>query len=133
MPLTLRAGAKGAVRARPARAPRSVHPSYRRLLQGAALLFLAGDLTREDVAVDVRVDGGEEQALEFVRLQRLHFPLDRAVDVETLVSFPAGGAVAAPERRSVVAVRLGPVSSPDQSALSVFMIRMTACCERFRP
>lgn len=27
------------------------------------LLYLAGDLLREDVAVDVRIDGGEDQAL----------------------------------------------------------------------
>uniref|UniRef100_UPI002F911C84 hypothetical protein n=1 Tax=Streptomyces longwoodensis TaxID=68231 RepID=UPI002F911C84 len=30
--------------------------------QGPALRFLAGDLPREDIAVDVRVDGGDEQA-----------------------------------------------------------------------
>ncbi|MFE6270498.1 hypothetical protein ACFVQ9_17150 [Streptomyces goshikiensis] len=31
-------------------------------------------MLREDIAVDIRVDGGEDQAPEFVRLQRLHFP-----------------------------------------------------------
>ncbi|MFD3697920.1 hypothetical protein ACFWUZ_17475 [Streptomyces sp. NPDC058646] len=36
--------------------------------------------------MDVRVDGGEDQALEFVRLQRLHFPLDRALDVEAVAA-----------------------------------------------
>lgn len=46
------------------------------------MLLLAGDLLREDVAVDVRVDGGEDQLLEFVRLQRFHLPLHRMLDVE---------------------------------------------------
>ncbi|MFE2386086.1 hypothetical protein [Streptomyces misionensis] len=40
--------------------------------KGAVLLFLAGDLPGEDVAVDVRGDGDEGQALEFGRIRRLH-------------------------------------------------------------
>lgn len=35
------------------------------------MLLLTGDLLREDVAVDARVDGSEDQALEIVRLQPL--------------------------------------------------------------
>lgn len=46
--------------------------------QGAALLFLAGDLPGEDAAVDVWGDDGEDQTLESGRLQRLHLPLRRA-------------------------------------------------------
>jgi hypothetical protein len=50
------------------------------------LLFLAGDLPGEDVAVDVRVDGGENQALKSGRLQRLHLPLHRAAGVEAVAA-----------------------------------------------
>lgn len=35
-------------------------------------------------AVDVRGDGGEEQSLEFGRLQRLHLPLHGVAQVETV-------------------------------------------------
>ncbi|MFG2772681.1 hypothetical protein [Streptomyces sp. NPDC048350] len=38
----------------------------------------AGNLLREHVALDVRGDGGENQVLEFGRLQRLHLPLHSA-------------------------------------------------------
>ncbi|GHA71083.1 hypothetical protein GCM10010372_82640 [Streptomyces tauricus] len=38
------------------------------------MLFLAGQLVGEDVAVDVRVDGGEDQALEFVGGEGFDFP-----------------------------------------------------------
>ncbi|WP_327257821.1 hypothetical protein [Streptomyces sp. NBC_01244] len=50
-------------------------PPSDELPKGAALLFLAGALPREDVAVDVRGDGGEDQVLEFVRLQGFDLPL----------------------------------------------------------
>ncbi|MFF0000974.1 hypothetical protein [Streptomyces avermitilis] len=50
------------------------------------MLFLTGDLPGEDVAVDVRVDGGEDQALEFSRLQRLHLPLHGAAGVEAVAA-----------------------------------------------
>ncbi|MEU9064034.1 hypothetical protein AB0D13_35600 [Streptomyces sp. NPDC048430] len=60
-------------------------PSVEEIGQRAALLFLAGDLIREDAAVDVRVDGGEDQA-EFVRLERFDFPLHGVFDVETVAA-----------------------------------------------
>ncbi|WP_210594297.1 hypothetical protein [Streptomyces sp. GESEQ-35] len=48
-----------------------LRPAVQKGGQGAALFFLAGDLPGEGVAVDVQVDGGEDQAPEFGRLQRL--------------------------------------------------------------
>lgn len=45
--------------------PASRTPSVEALGHRAALLLLAGDLLREGVTVDVRVDGVEDQALEF--------------------------------------------------------------------
>lgn len=53
----------------------SCAPAVEEVGQGAGLLFLAGDLLGENVAVDVRGDGGEDQALELGRFQRLHLPL----------------------------------------------------------
>jgi hypothetical protein len=69
------AGARTAIRRR---SPARRVPAVQEGGQGPALLFLAGDLPGEDVAVDVRGDGGENQALKFGRLQRLHLPLHRA-------------------------------------------------------
>ncbi|MGW7576187.1 hypothetical protein [Streptomyces sp. NPDC054765] len=40
-----------------------------------ALLFLVGDLLREHGAVDVRGDGGEDQALQLVRFEGFDLPL----------------------------------------------------------
>ncbi|MGW8955784.1 hypothetical protein [Streptomyces sp. NPDC055709] len=54
--------------------------------QCAALLFLAGDLLREDVAVDVRGDGGEDQSLEFGQLQGFDLPLHRAARVKAVAA-----------------------------------------------
>ncbi|MDT0385965.1 hypothetical protein [Streptomyces dubilierae] len=60
--------------------------------QGAALFFLEGDLPREDVAVDIRVDGGEDQALQFARFQGFGLPLHRAGGVEVVAAGEAGPA-----------------------------------------
>ncbi len=49
-----------------------------------ALLFLPGDLPSKDVAVDVRVDSREDQALEFDRRRSLHLPLHRAAGIEAV-------------------------------------------------
>ncbi|GAA3774416.1 hypothetical protein GCM10022403_006640 [Streptomyces coacervatus] len=46
------------------------------------MLFLACNLFGEAVAVDVRVDGGEDQALEFVGFEGFDFPLHGVVDAE---------------------------------------------------
>ncbi|MFE9572761.1 hypothetical protein ACFYMW_30165 [Streptomyces sp. NPDC006692] len=64
--------------------PRSPDPSPEAGGEGPALLFLAGDPPGQDVAVDVRVDGGEDQALKFGRLQGLHLPLHYAAILRTL-------------------------------------------------
>ncbi|MGC9501833.1 hypothetical protein [Streptomyces sp. WG7] len=56
------------------RSPTRRVPAVQKGGQGAALLFLAGDLLGEDVVVDVRGDGGEHQTPEFGQLQRLHLP-----------------------------------------------------------
>ncbi len=45
-----------------------------------------GNLLREDGAVDARGDGGEDQAPELGRLQRLHLTLHRVLDVETVTA-----------------------------------------------
>ncbi|WP_369211751.1 hypothetical protein [Streptomyces flavofungini] len=46
--------------------------------------FLAGDLPGENFAVDVRGDGGEDQALEFVGFEGFDFSLQGVVDVEAV-------------------------------------------------
>ncbi|MEU8436910.1 hypothetical protein AB0F18_29195 [Streptomyces sp. NPDC029216] len=81
-------------------APHPPLPTDQQNPPGRGAAVLAGDLLREDVAVDVRVDGGEAQAVEFVRLQRFHLPLHRAA---------GGKAVAASEGRppGVAALSLG--------------------------
>ncbi|MGQ4390391.1 hypothetical protein [Streptomyces sp. SAS_270] len=50
------------------------------------LLFLACHLFGEDVAVDVRVDGGENQALEFVGFEGFDFRLRGVVNVKAVAA-----------------------------------------------
>ncbi|MFF4935088.1 hypothetical protein ACFY2H_40535 [Streptomyces griseofuscus] len=50
------------------------------------MLFFVGDSVGEDVAVDVRGDDDEDQALEFGRLQRLHLPLHGTAGVEAVAA-----------------------------------------------
>lgn len=80
--LSLRAPVQRYDRAPP---PRRV-PAVQEGGQGAASLFLAVDLPGEDVAVGVRVDGGEGPAPEFGRLQRLRLLLHRAAGVEAVAA-----------------------------------------------
>jgi hypothetical protein len=61
-------------------------PASEEVGQGAALLFLACHLFGEDVAVDVRVDGGKDQALELVGFEGFDFPLDGVVDVKAVAA-----------------------------------------------
>lgn len=85
----------------------AVAPSSHQLAQGAALLFLPGDLPGKDVAVDVRVDGGEDHALEFVRRQYFHLPLHRAAGIE---------ASSAPDSRTRASIRYLPDNAHQASA-----------------
>ncbi len=50
------------------------------------MLFLTNNLFGEDVAVDVRIDGGEHQALEFLWLEGFDLPLHGVVDVEAVAA-----------------------------------------------
>lgn len=67
---------------------RSAHraPATDELVQSAALLFLPGDLPGKHGAVDVRVDGGQDQPLKFRRLQGFDFPLHGVGDVEVVAA-----------------------------------------------
>lgn len=67
-------------------APARRVPAVQESGEGAALRFLAGDLPGEDVAVGVRGDGGEDQALQFDRFQRFHLPLHGAGGVEAVAA-----------------------------------------------
>ncbi|OEJ35236.1 hypothetical protein [Streptomyces subrutilus] len=66
--------------------PSFVGPHRPANLHCAALRLLGGSLLREDITVDVRVDGGEDQAPELVRLRCLSLPLDGALDVEAVAA-----------------------------------------------
>lgn len=74
-----RPGRGGLRPAEPGRADRSVgRPTpAQEHGQGSALIFFAGDLPSEDIAVDVRLNGLKDQALEFLR-RHFDFPLHRA-------------------------------------------------------
>ncbi|MFE3582672.1 hypothetical protein [Streptomyces vinaceus] len=50
------------------------------------MFLLSGNLPGKDVAVDIGVNGSEDQALEFVRLQRFHLPLHRMLYVEAVAA-----------------------------------------------
>ena len=67
--------------------PRPPRPRYSASpLPRTALLLLACHLFGEDVAFDVRGDGGEDQALQFVRFQGLHLPLHGVSGVEAVAA-----------------------------------------------
>jgi hypothetical protein len=77
--------------------------------QGAALVVFLGDLPSEDLTVDVRGDGGEDQPLHLGRFEGFDLPLHRVFDVEAVATgegLPPGIAALALGRRQPVVADL---------------------------